>query len=187
MIGTKERMLKAAGEAAGNIGSRVGPCRRGKKNRNEKDEWDTPGHGLVSLLTKAICQRRQKGQPNLQKTGNSRGIGTTKGQNGDSVCLRKNIVGATAGTNAYQGTVEGTLLADAQGERTTRGSAILLFIAGVSCFAVMDGLGKFLAADFPLLQLVWARNAFAIPVILATTAPAGWLRLLRQFSKKLSC
>jgi drug/metabolite transporter (DMT)-like permease len=65
------------------------------------------------------------------------------------------------------------------GEKTTRGTAILLFIAGVSCFAIMDGLGKFLAADFPLLQLVWARNAFAIPVILATTAPAGWLRLLR--------
>ncbi len=65
------------------------------------------------------------------------------------------------------------------GEKTTRGTAILLFIAGVSCFAVMDGLGKFLAADFPLLQLVWARNAFAIPVILATTAPGVWLRLLR--------
>jgi drug/metabolite transporter (DMT)-like permease len=69
-------------------------------------------------------------------------------------------------------------LADGQGERT-RGSAILLFIAGVSCFGVMDGIGKLLAADFPVLQLVWARYAFAVPIILATTAPAGWLNLLR--------
>jgi drug/metabolite transporter (DMT)-like permease len=70
-------------------------------------------------------------------------------------------------------------LADAQVESTRRGTAIFLFVAGVSCFAVMDGLGKLLSADFPLVQLVWARSAFAIPVILATTAPAGWLSLLR--------
>jgi drug/metabolite transporter (DMT)-like permease len=78
------------------------------------------------------------------------------------------------------GNAKATILADAQSERTRRGTAILLFIAGVSCFAVMDGLGKLLAADFPLMQLVWARSAFAIPVILATTAPAGWLSLLRS-------
>src|SRR4051812_28762097 len=69
-----------------------------------------------------------------------------------------------------------SILADAQGKRTIR--AILLFVGGVSLFAVMDGLGKLLAADFPLLQLVWARYAFAVPVILATTAPARWLSLL---------
>src|SRR5438270_1726744 len=64
--------------------------------------------------------------------------------------------------------------------RMTRVSgAILLFVAGVSIFGVMDGLGKLLATDFPLLQLVWARSAFAVPVLLATTAPAGWLSLLR--------
>jgi drug/metabolite transporter (DMT)-like permease len=62
---------------------------------------------------------------------------------------------------------------------TRRTGAILLFVAGVSLFGVMDGLGKFLAADFPLPQLIWARSAFAIPIILATTAPGGWLRLLR--------
>ena len=46
-------------------------------------------------------------------------------------------------------------------------------------FGVMDGIGKLLATDFPLPQLVWARYAFAVPVILATTAPKGWLSLLR--------
>ena len=63
--------------------------------------------------------------------------------------------------------------------QTRRTGAILLLVAGVSLFGVMDGLGKFLAADFPLPQLLWARSAFAIPIILATTAPGGWLTLLR--------
>jgi drug/metabolite transporter (DMT)-like permease len=63
--------------------------------------------------------------------------------------------------------------------QTRRTGAILLLVAGVSLFGVMDGLGKFLAADFPLPQLIWARSAFAIPIILATTAPGGWLTLLR--------
>src|SRR5258708_19110606 len=72
--------------------------------------------------------------------------------------------------------LKGSILADAQGERTSRRSgAVLLFVSGVSLFGIMDGLGKFLAADFPLPQLIWARSAFAIPIILATTAPGGWL------------
>jgi|SRR5215207_1591958 len=73
---------------------------------------------------------------------------------------------------------EATILADVQSERP-RGAAILLFITGVSCFGVMDGLGKLLVADFPVLQIVWARYAFAVPIILATTAPVGWPSLLR--------
>jgi drug/metabolite transporter (DMT)-like permease len=75
--------------------------------------------------------------------------------------------------------LEATILADAQGKGTTRRSAIVLFISGVSCFGVMDGLGKVLAADLPVLQIVWARYAFAVPVILAATSPARWLSLLR--------
>ena len=72
------------------------------------------------------------------------------------------------------------MLANAPSERTTGVSGpILLFVAGVSMFGVMDGIGKLLATDFPLLQLVWARYAFAVPVILATTATSGWLSLLR--------
>src|SRR6266852_2187489 len=76
--------------------------------------------------------------------------------------------------------LEATISADAQDERTTRVSGgILLFVAGVSMCGIMDGLGKLLATYFPLLQLVWARSAFAVPVILASAAPAGWPNLLR--------
>jgi drug/metabolite transporter (DMT)-like permease len=62
--------------------------------------------------------------------------------------------------------------------QSRRTGATLPLVAAVSLFGVMDGLGEFLAADFPLPQLIWARFAFAIPIILATTAPGGWLKLL---------
>jgi len=71
-----------------------------------------------------------------------------------------------------------TISDDAQGE-DAQGEETILLVARVGPFAVMDGLGKFLAADFLVLQLVWVRYAFAVPVILLTTAPAGWLVLLR--------
>jgi drug/metabolite transporter (DMT)-like permease len=68
-----------------------------------------------------------------------------------------------------------------QTERTpTFPTAVLLLAGGVSLFAVMDGLGKFLTSDFSVLQLVWARCAFAIPVIFAASAPTEWIGLLRS-------
>lgn len=57
--------------------------------------------------------------------------------------------------------------------------AILLFAAAVSLWGIMDGLGKFLTDDFPLMQLVWARYAFAVPVILLAAAPSQWPSLMR--------
>jgi drug/metabolite transporter (DMT)-like permease len=58
-------------------------------------------------------------------------------------------------------------------------SAILLLVAGVTLFGIMDGLAKFLAGQCSVLQLVWARYAFAVPVILAIARPAAWPGLLR--------
>jgi drug/metabolite transporter (DMT)-like permease len=43
----------------------------------------------------------------------------------------------------------------------------------------MDGLAKLLAGEYPVVQVVWARYAFAVPVILATARPAAWPGLLR--------
>ena len=50
--------------------------------------------------------------------------------------------------------------------------AILMIAAGVTLFGIMDGLGKFLAGDYSVVQIVWARYAFAVPVILAMARPA---------------
>jgi drug/metabolite transporter (DMT)-like permease len=43
----------------------------------------------------------------------------------------------------------------------------------------MDGLAKLLAGEYSVVQVVWARYAFAVPVILATARPAAWPGLLR--------
>lgn len=58
-------------------------------------------------------------------------------------------------------------------------TAILLLAFGVSLFAVMDGLGKYLTADYPVAQIVWARYVFGAPVILALAGPRAWPTLLR--------
>ena len=57
--------------------------------------------------------------------------------------------------------------------------AILLLSLGVTLFGIMDGLGKILAVDYPVVQIVWARYAFAVPVVLAMTRPRRWPNLLR--------
>ena len=43
----------------------------------------------------------------------------------------------------------------------------------------MDGLAKLLAGEYSVIQLVWARYAFAVPVILLSARPAAWPGLLR--------
>lgn len=60
------------------------------------------------------------------------------------------------------------------GERATNVWAVLLLIAGVILFAVMDGLTKLLSGAYPAVQLVWARYAFAVPLVLVAARPAAW-------------
>src|SRR5206468_2060091 len=57
---------------------------------------------------------------------------------------------------------------------------ILLLALGVTMFGVMDGLGKVLAADHSVTQIVWARYAFALPVVLSMRRPEAWPGLLRS-------
>ncbi len=59
-----------------------------------------------------------------------------------------------------------------------RAKAILLLVLGVTLFGVMDGLGKFLVADHSVVQIVWARYAFALPVSLWASGPGMWSGLL---------
>jgi drug/metabolite transporter (DMT)-like permease len=65
------------------------------------------------------------------------------------------------------------------GERSRRLKGVLLLCLGVTLFGVMDGLGKLLAGGYPVAQVVWARYAFAVPVLLLLTRPSRWPRLLR--------
>lgn len=61
-----------------------------------------------------------------------------------------------------------------------RVKAILLLALAMSAFGVMDGLGKLLAADYSVAQVIWARYAFAVPVILAVAGPGSWRGLLKS-------
>ncbi|HYE01147.1 MAG TPA: DMT family transporter [Alphaproteobacteria bacterium] len=47
----------------------------------------------------------------------------------------------------------------------------LLVIAGYSLFAVMDGLSKLLAADYPVVQIVWARYVAFLVLVTAVLWP----------------
>jgi drug/metabolite transporter (DMT)-like permease len=56
--------------------------------------------------------------------------------------------------------------------------AVLMLLACVILFAVMDGLSKLLTGGYPILELVWARYAFAVPVVMAAMRPTAWPSLL---------
>jgi drug/metabolite transporter (DMT)-like permease len=58
-------------------------------------------------------------------------------------------------------------------------AAILLVALGVTFFAIIDSLAKHLEPDYSVAQIVWARYAFAVPVILSFARPATWPNLLR--------
>lgn len=65
----------------------------------------------------------------------------------------------------------------AERSATLRGVALL--IAGVSLFAVVDAAGKLLSEHHSVVQIVWARYAFALAVLLATTPLGLWRGVLR--------
>src|SRR3954447_7906221 len=64
-------------------------------------------------------------------------------------------------------------------DRGTTATAVLLLCCGAVLFGVMDGLAKLLAGEYSAVQLVWARYAFAVRVILLSARPAAWPGLLR--------
>jgi drug/metabolite transporter (DMT)-like permease len=64
-------------------------------------------------------------------------------------------------------------------EQASRMRGILLMIAAVGTFAVMDALMKYLAATYPPMQIASLRGASSLPFVFAIYAATGRLRLLR--------
>ena len=64
-------------------------------------------------------------------------------------------------------------------ERDQRLRGILLMIAAVGTFAVMDALMKQLAASYPPLQIASLRGVASLPFVIAGSLATGRLRLLR--------
>jgi drug/metabolite transporter (DMT)-like permease len=56
---------------------------------------------------------------------------------------------------------------------------IVLLVLSASLFAVVDGLSKILAETQSVGQIVWARYALALLVLIATTPRVSWAGLLR--------
>jgi drug/metabolite transporter (DMT)-like permease len=65
------------------------------------------------------------------------------------------------------------------GERSATLAGVGLVVAAVTLFAVMDAAGKMLAERQSVAQIVWARYAFALPVLLAATPRHAWPVLFR--------
>jgi drug/metabolite transporter (DMT)-like permease len=64
-------------------------------------------------------------------------------------------------------------------ERAAALTGVGLVVAAVTLFAVLDAAGKLLAEAHSVVQIVWARYAFAVPVLLAIVPAAAWPTLLR--------
>jgi drug/metabolite transporter (DMT)-like permease len=56
---------------------------------------------------------------------------------------------------------------------------ILLVVVSASCFGLVDGISKLLADTNSVGQIVWARYALALPILIATTRPAKLPTLFR--------
>ncbi len=56
---------------------------------------------------------------------------------------------------------------------------IIFIVLGAAFFGTVDGFSKLLAPTQSVAQIVWARYALAIPLLLATTPPAVWKSTFR--------
>ena len=64
-------------------------------------------------------------------------------------------------------------------ERAARLRGVTLMIAAVGIFGVMDALMKFLAANYPPMQIACLRGASSLPFVFVTCLATGRLRELR--------
>jgi len=60
---------------------------------------------------------------------------------------------------------------------------MLLMIAGLALFSVLNGVVKFLAETFPVNQIIFFRNFFALATLLAMAPALGGLKALRASNK----
>ena len=63
--------------------------------------------------------------------------------------------------------------------RSTALMGVGLVVAAVTLFAVLDAAGKLLSEAHSVVQIVWARYMFAVPVLLAVVPAGSWPTLLR--------
>ena len=65
------------------------------------------------------------------------------------------------------------------GSRTRAAAGIGLMVLAIFLFGIMDGLAKYLSADYPSQQIVWARYLFHLLVMLVLVPKTGLFGLVR--------
>jgi len=61
-----------------------------------------------------------------------------------------------------------------------RAAAILLIVASCAVFGALDGVGKYLTADYHIVQIVWARYAAFLPAALLAMGGGRWREVWRS-------
>lgn len=58
--------------------------------------------------------------------------------------------------------------------KTYPSAAVIALLCSVTCFAMVDGLGKYLVGSYPVAQIAWARNFFFLLALVPLTPPRLW-------------
>lgn len=58
--------------------------------------------------------------------------------------------------------------------KTYPSTAVIALLCSVTCFAMVDGLGKYLVDSYPVAQIAWARNFFFLLALIPLTPPRLW-------------
>lgn len=58
-------------------------------------------------------------------------------------------------------------------------AAVIALLCSVTCFAMVDGLGKYLVESYSVAQIAWARNFFFLIALVPLTPPRLWPLMVR--------
>lgn len=72
-------------------------------------------------------------------------------------------------------------------EPDDRAAAILLIVASCAVFGTLDGIGKVLAADYHIVQIIWARYATFLPAALLLLGRRRWREAWRVGRPEFQC
>ena len=70
-------------------------------------------------------------------------------------------------------------------DRRNLRKAVLIMLLGIALFSILNGVVKDQAARFPVNQIVFFRNAFALPPLILVLVMTGSLHRLRKLRERV--
>ena len=92
---------------------------------------------------------------------------------------RREIAGETISAATIGASSDDRQPTAADRDRRQMFRGIVLMVVSAALFAVVDALSKILAETQSVAQIVWARYALGLPILLAASPPAEWRGLFR--------